>query len=89
MSKLVVTNIRLTRDELMEYRQLALSEGKSFSEYLRAVMEQFAHQKKIGGKVDASKIDIKRKRSEEPIWGLKAWNSGVKDGAKDHDKYIY
>lgn len=89
MSKLVVTNIRLTKEELMEYRQMALHEGKSFSEYLRAILEQFAHQKKIGGKVDASKIDVGKKRSDEPIWSLKGWNSGIVDGAKNHDKYIY
>ena len=89
MSNLVVTNIRLTKDELMEYRQMALNENKSFSEYLREVMEQFTHQKKVGGKVDISKIDVNRKSSDEPIWTLTAWNSGIKDGAEDHDKYIY
>lgn len=89
MQKLVVTNIRLTRDELMEYRQMALSERKSFSEYLRAILEQFTHQKKVAGKIDTAKIDLGRKRREEPIWGLKPFNSGIKHGARNHDKYIY
>lgn len=89
MNDLVVTNIRLTKDELIEYRQMALSEGKSFSEYLRAILEQFTHQIKVRGKADATNIDLQTERSSEPIWTLKAWNSGIKDGARDHDKYIY
>jgi len=42
MSKLIVTNIRLPKEDLQEYRLIALQEGKSFSAYLRKVIAEFA-----------------------------------------------
>jgi hypothetical protein len=46
MSKLVVTNLRLTKEELLEYRRMALQEGKSFSAWVRMVMEEDPRQDK-------------------------------------------
>jgi hypothetical protein len=39
--QLVVTNIRLPKDDLLEYRQLALEEGKKFPTWLRGIMRQY------------------------------------------------
>ena len=64
MSKLVITNIRLTKDELLEYRLMALNEEKSFSEYIRTVMKQFARQKKASEEVDVSASLTKSKADD-------------------------
>jgi len=44
--QLVVTNIRLPKEDLLEYRDLALQEGKSFPAWVRELMRQFAKAKK-------------------------------------------
>lgn len=89
MNKLVVTNIRLTKEELTDFREVALEEGQSLSEYIRSVIGQYIHQKKILGKADTLSINLKRKRSAEAIWDLKPFKSGIKDASLEHDKYIY
>jgi hypothetical protein len=45
MSNVVMVNIRLSREELLEYRQMALQEGKSFSAYIRAILRSYAKHK--------------------------------------------
>ena len=91
MSRLVVTNIRLTREELLEYRQMALEEGRSFSSYVRNALAQKARSDMFG--VKGRKIKRRQApREEEPIWNIgkyAKWSSGIRDGAKNHDKYIY
>ncbi len=84
MSKLVVTNIRLTKEELMEYRQTALSEEKSFSEFVRLALAEKVRRDTFGFR--------KKTWQEAPLWNItkyEKWSSGIKDGAKNHDKYIY
>ena len=71
MSKLVVTNIRLPEAELQCYRQLAQAEGMSLSQFIRAVVSQYTHQKLVSGKVDVSRIDVQRPQEAEPIWQLR------------------
>jgi len=48
MPKLIVTNIRFPKEDLLEYRLIALQKGKSFSAYLRKMMAEFAkHRRKL------------------------------------------
>ena len=71
MSKLVVTNIRLSKEELHRYRQLAQAEGLSLSQLIRAVVGQYTHQKLVSGKADVRQIDVQHSREAEPIWQLR------------------
>jgi hypothetical protein len=43
-----MVNIRLSREDLLEYRQMALQEGKSFSAYIRDILRAYAKHKKQG-----------------------------------------
>ena len=71
MSKLAVTNIRVSKAELQQYRQLAQAEGMSFSQLIRAVVGQYTHQKLVRGKVNVRQIDVQQAREAEPIWQLR------------------
>ena len=71
MSKLVVTNIRLSEAELQHYRRLAHAEGMSLSQFIRAVIGQYTHQKLVSGKADVRRIDVQHPREAEPIWQLR------------------
>ena len=70
MSKLVVTNIRVSKAELHRYRQRAHAEGMSLSQLIRAVVGQDTHQKLVSGKADIRRIDVQQSREAEPIWQL-------------------
>jgi hypothetical protein len=67
MSRLVVTNIRLSKDELHRYRQLAQAEGMSLSQLIRAVVGQYTHQKLVSGKADLRRVAVQHPREAEPI----------------------
>ena len=71
MSTLVVTNIRLSKAELQRYRELAQAEGMSLSQLIRAVVDQYTHQKLVSGKADVRRIDVQQPREAEPIWQLR------------------
>ena len=71
MSKLVVTNIRLSEAEFQRYRQLAQAAGMSLSQFIRAVVGQYTHQKLVSGKANVYRIDVQRPREAEPIWQLR------------------
>ena len=71
MSKLVVTNIRLSEAELQHYRRLAHAKGMSLSQFIRAVIGQYTHQKLVSGKADVRRIDVQHPREAEPIWQLR------------------
>ena len=71
MSKLVVTNIRLSEAELQRYRRLAQAEGMSLSQLIQAVVGQDTHQKLVSGKADVRQIDVQQPREAEPIWKLR------------------
>lgn len=88
MSKLVTTNIRLPAEDLKNYRMIALSEGKSFSGFIKEILEKFTSVYTITGEKTMRKELIK----EPGIFYLskyKKWASGHKHDAKDHDKVIY
>ncbi len=70
MSKLVITNIRVSKTELRRYRQLAHTQGMSLSQFIRAVVGQYTHQKLVSGKVDVRRIAVQQPREAEPIWQL-------------------
>jgi hypothetical protein len=63
---LVVTNIRISKAELKQYRQLAQAAGMSVSQLIRAVVGQYTHQKLVSGK-----IDVQQAQEAEPIWQLR------------------
>lgn len=87
----VATNIRLPKDELLTYRQIALEEGKSFSKYAREALREAAHSKVLGGKKRKSRKKVIR-YEDAPLWDVKKyykWVSKDKRGSVDHDKYIY
>ena len=67
MSKLVVTNIRLSKAELQRYRELAQAAGMSLSQLIRAVVGQYTHQKLVSGKADVDQIAVQQQREAEPI----------------------
>ena len=71
MSKLVVTNIRVSKAELHRYRQLAQAAGMSVPQLIRAVVGQYTHQKLVSGKADVRQIDVQRPQEAEPIWQLR------------------
>jgi len=82
MSKFVTTNIRLPKEDLIAYRQIAVASGKSFSQLVREVLAKFSHP------VEISKTSSKKYPS---FWEIKkiAVSGGPKDGSTKHDKYIY
>jgi predicted DNA binding CopG/RHH family protein len=47
-----MVNIRLSPEELREYRRMALEAGKSFSSYIRDILRSYAkhHKRKTGAK---------------------------------------
>ncbi len=71
MSNLVVTNIRVSKAELQRYRQLANAAGMSLSQFIRAVVGQYTHQKLVRGQADVRRIDVQQPREAEPIWQLR------------------
>ncbi len=71
MSKLMVTNIRLSKTELRRYRQLAQTEGMSLSQFIREVVGQYTYQKLVSGKADVRRITVQHPWEAEPIWQLR------------------
>ena len=82
MNKFVTTNIRLPKEDLIAYRQMAIASGKSFSQLVREVLAQFNHP------VEISKTASKK---YPDFWDIEkaAVSGGPKDGSTKHDKYIY
>jgi len=90
-NNLVATNVRFPEDKLLTYRQIALEMGKSLSELINEVMDDTMREIVLTGKV-SKKRTRKTVWEKAPIWNYKKyakWASGIKDGAKNHDKYIY
>jgi predicted DNA binding CopG/RHH family protein len=48
MSTSVMVNIRLSREDLLEYRHMALEEGQRFTTYIRRILRAYANHKKQG-----------------------------------------
>ncbi|MFA5140839.1 MAG: ribbon-helix-helix protein, CopG family [Elusimicrobiota bacterium] len=77
----VATNIRLPKDVLQALKVRAAKEGKSMAQMIReALRKAFG----IGAEKDA--VDPRR----DPLYDLLgAWESGIADGAENHDKDVY
>jgi hypothetical protein len=55
MSNFAMVNIRLFGEDLLEYRLMALQEGKSFSPYIRAILRSYAkHPKRTRSRREAA-----------------------------------
>lgn len=83
MSKnIVATNIRLPKDELLSYRQIALEEGKSFSEFVRDELSK---------RVSPSAVSASPRRKKRSLWDIKRYaiTAGTTKGSVEHDKDIY
>jgi len=81
MNKFVTTNIRLPKEDLIAYRQMAIASGKSFSQLVREILAQFNHP-----------VEISKTAKKYPdFWEIEkvAVSGGPKDGSTKHDKYIY
>jgi hypothetical protein len=59
MSNFVMVNIRLSQEDLLEYRQMVLQEGKSFSTYIRAMLRSYAKHHK--------QTPNRRKKASSPL----------------------
>lgn len=83
MSDYVTTNIRLPKEDLISYRELALSMGKSFSALVRELLAKYTHP--------ASVLPITKRKKQFSFWEIDkiAVKGGPKDGSVNHDKYIY
>jgi predicted DNA binding CopG/RHH family protein len=46
MRNFVIVNIRLSQEDLLEYRLMALAEGKSLSSFIRDILRSYAKHKK-------------------------------------------
>lgn len=79
----MTTNIRLPKEDLIAYRQIALSSGKSFSELVREVLAKFVHPVEV--------VARKAKKKYPSFWEIEkvAVSGGPKDGSIKHDQYIY
>lgn len=81
MNDYTVTNIRLPKQELINYREVALSMGISFSELVRNVLARFTHPVAI----------TKTTKTSVSFWEVDriAIKGGIKNASINHDKYIY
>lgn len=91
VGNLVATNIRLPEEDLALYKEIAMAEKKSLSEYVRQALSETTRNKMYGmGKKPKKKKIFAWK--DAPIWNVnkyKAYASGIIDGSIRHDKYIY
>ncbi|MFH1565601.1 MAG: hypothetical protein ABIB98_00160 [bacterium] len=80
MNDYTVTNVRLPKQELVNYRELALSMGISFSELVRRVLARFAYPVTVS----------KPTKTKVSFWEMEkiAIKGGVKNASVNHDKYI-
>lgn len=81
---LITTNVRIPKEELLTYREYALSEGKSFSQLVREILAQAVMPAYAKTKV----VTKKKKRSFWDI-GKYAISIGDKKASQTADKYIY
>ncbi len=82
-SAIVTTNVRMPRDELLMYREYALSEGKSFSQLVREMLA------KAVTPAPTNRATCSKKRS---FWDIGEYAITIKGGNKSSqevDKYVY
>ena len=83
-NKLVTTNVRIPYDELLTYREYALSEAKSFSQLVREALARTI----VTGQETHAHIHNSKKRSFWDI-GLHAKKIGDATASQKADTYIY
>lgn len=83
-SSLVATNVRMPREELLTYREYALSEGKSFSQLVREVLARTI----VPVPIKAKRSSKAKKRSFWDI-GKYAIKLGDPKASQTVDQYIY
>lgn len=81
---LVTTNVRIPKEELLTYREYALSEGKSFSQLVREILAQAV----IPAPVKTRGVAKKKKRS---FWDIDKYavKSGDPKASQKIDQYVY
>jgi hypothetical protein len=81
---LITTNIRIPEEELLTYREYALSEGKSFSQLVREILAQAI----IPAPVKIKSVSKKKKRS---FWDIDKYavKSGDPKTSQKIDQYVY
>jgi len=82
MSNYIVTNIRLPKEDLVHYRQIALASGRSFSELVRELLARNLYPVEVP---KTKKKKYPRFREIEKV----AVSGGPRDGSTKHDRYIY
>jgi len=80
---LITTNVRIPKEELLTYREYALSEGKSFSQLVRDILAQAVMPVSV-----KTKNAGKKKRSFWDI-GKYAIRSGDPKASQKIDQYVY
>lgn len=77
---LITTNVRIPQDELLTYREFALSEGKSFSQLVRDILAQAIFPS-----------NIKYVCNKRSFWdiGKYAVKSGDPKASQNIDKCVY
>jgi hypothetical protein len=80
-NNLVTTNVRIPKEELLMYREYALSEGKSFSQLVRDMLAQMV--------VPAQPKKIHSKRIS--FWNTNQYSvkGGDPKASQSVDKYVY
>lgn len=81
-NKLVTTNVRIPKDELLTYREYALNKGKSFSQLVREVLAKAIHPV-------APVIDKRKKKRSFWDIGKYAIKGGDPKASQNIDKYVY
>lgn len=79
MSSNIATNIRLPKEVLKALKYKAIEEKKSVNQLIREAIEKFL--------ATAIKPERHTKDPFEDIIGIV--KSGIKDGSKRHDSYLY
>lgn len=82
MDKIITTNVRIPAGELLTYRELALSQGKSFSQLVRDILAKA---------IIYSPEKIKRPAKKRSFWDIDnfAIKSGDAKASQKINKYVY
>lgn len=80
-NSIVTTNVRIPKDELLVYREYALSEGKSFSQLVREILAQAV-----------TPGPTRKSRKKISFWDVQKYAVSLKGGSKSSqevDKVVY
>jgi len=81
---LITTNVRIPQEELLTYREYALSEGKSFSQLVRDILAQMIVPAPIKTRGDS-------KTKKRSFWDISKYavKSGDPKASQKIDQYVY